>query len=104
MITLNFKRGDTFIVQGAVTVSDLAQSLSGWTIASQVRNGSALLTSLTVTWVNQANGTYQLSAAPAATVNWPIKLLSCDIQYTSPSGQVISTDTFGINCQADVTQ
>lgn len=104
MITLNFKRGDTFIVQGQVTVNDAAQSLTGWTVASQVRNGTSLLTTLTVTWVNQAGGIYQLSAAPNATASWPIKMLSCDIQYTSPSGQVISTETFGINCQADVTQ
>lgn len=91
-------------MQGQVTVNDAAQSLTGWTVASQVRNGTSLLTTLTVTWVNQAGGIYQLSAAPNATASWPIKMLSCDIQYTSPSGQVISTETFGINCQADVTQ
>lgn len=104
MITLNFKRGDTFTVQGQVTVNDVAQDLTGWSVQSQVRNGTALLTQLTVTWVDQPGGVYLLSATPAATAAWPVKTLSCDIQYTSPAGQVTSTETFAINCQADVTQ
>lgn len=104
MITLNFKRGDTFVLQGQVTVADAAQNLSGWTVASQVRNGSTLLTTLSVSWVDQAQGIYRLTGLPASTAAWPVKMLACDIQYTSPAGQVISTETFGINCIADITQ
>lgn len=104
MITLSFKRGDTFIVQGQATVNDVAQNLTGWTIASQVRNGSSLLSTLTLTWIDQSTGVYKLTALPAATATWPTKMLACDIQYTTAAGQVISTETFGINCLADVTQ
>lgn len=104
MITVDFKRGDTFLLQGQVTVGDAAQSLTGWTVAAQVRNGTVLLHALVLTWLNQATGLYQLSRPAADTATWPTKLLVCDIQYTSPTGQVISTETFGINCIADVTQ
>lgn len=104
MITLNFKRGDTFLLQGQVTVADAAQNLTGWTVASQVRNGAVLLTTLTVSWVDQPQGIYRLTGLPAATSTWPVKTLACDIQYTSPTGQVISTETFAINCIADITQ
>jgi hypothetical protein len=104
MITLDFKRGDTFLLTGEGTVADVAEDMTGWTVASQVRNGSTLLHNLTLTWVDRPNGKYQLSCPPVNTATWPAKLLVCDIQYTTDTGQVISTETFGINCIADVTQ
>ncbi|TXH14731.1 MAG: hypothetical protein E6R03_08635 [Hyphomicrobiaceae bacterium] len=104
MITLDFKRGDTFLLQAVGTVDDVGQDMTNWSVAAQVRNGSSLLHNLTLTWVDRPNGIYQLSCAPVNTATWPVKLLVCDIQYTTASGQVISTETFGINNIADVTQ
>jgi len=107
MITVPFKRGDWFVA--ACTYADKVDEstttpidLTGWTVASQVRYKGTLVSALTVTVTDAAAGAFQLEAQ--STQDWPAKELACDIQYTAPSGQVMSTETFAINCVADETQ
>lgn len=101
-VTIPFKRGDTFLVEGSVSDNAVPVDLTGWTIRSQVRNGEALVADLGVTITNAAAGQYQLTKND--TTSWPVKDLSCDIEYTTDSGQIVSTETFTISCKADVTR
>jgi len=84
------------------SVTGLPESMTGWTVASQVRDGEtgAQIAALTVTWTDQASGAFNLKAETSA---WPEKKLRWDIQYTDPQGVVASTDTVILDMQADVT-
>lgn len=94
---LNFKRGDTFILDATASMD-----ITGWNIKSQVRKGRELIADLVVTIIDAPNGAYSLFMDD--TTDWPDGRLFCDIQYTTDSGQVISTETFTIEVHRDVTQ
>lgn len=97
-----FKRGDTFLLEGTVTQNSTPQNITGWSIRSQVRNGEALISDLVVEYVDRTIGKYRLRKDD--TTAWPAKVLTCDIEYTTDSGQVVSTETFEIEVKADVTR
>lgn len=103
MSTLKFthKRGDSFEIQGVVSINGVVQDITNWIIASEIRKGNDLVARLTVTKVEPTQGTFRLSDAD--TTSWPISMLDCDIQYTQPNGQIVSTDTFQISVKKDVT-
>lgn len=103
-ITIPMKRGDTFVVDATVQQDGSPQDLTGWAIRSQVRNGSTLLSDLVVDVVDVEGGRYRITCPASATQLWPAKPLWCDIEYTLPSGQVVSTETFTIDVKADVTR
>jgi len=101
----SFKRGDTFVLSNVVTQSDVVVDITGWTIRCHIRKGPDLVESLTAAITNAAQGAYTLTALPAATELWPVGCtLSADIEYTTASGQVLSTDTFSIPVVADITK
>lgn len=99
---LNFKRGDTFLIEAQLADNGIPTDLTNWTIRSQVRRNSQLIDTLDVTIVDAATGRYTLSSSGATTA-WPIAVLESDIEYTSPNGQIVSTETYSINCVKDVT-
>lgn len=101
---INFKRGDTFVVQCTLKQTGVPQSLAGWTIKSQVRTQQSLrlVTELNFSVVNDQQGIFQLQCTD--TTDWPIGALVCDIRYTTPNAQVVSTDTFTIEVQSEVTK
>jgi hypothetical protein len=96
------KRGDTWHKRCTFLDDEShPQSLSGYTIRSQVRTLSGdLVTALTVNITDAINGEFELGPQSA---NWPISILECDIEYTI-SGVVFSTETFYIDVRQDVTQ
>lgn len=99
-IKINFKQGDSFLIECVVKIDDVVQDITDWTIASSIKNG-AFTDSLVITKTNALLGTYSVSKAD--TTLWPTKALLCDVQYTLPSGQIISTENFEIICMAGVT-
>lgn len=108
MVTLNMKRGDTFRYRAQATVSDglippaqIPLDLTGFLIKAQVRKGTELIAELVVTRTNDILGEYMLSLAD--TTLWPVKTLVCDIQYTTDDLQIISTETFEIAVEKDIT-
>lgn len=101
-ITLQFKRGDTFLIEGRASSGGQPLDLSGGTVRSQVRNGAGLVSELSVQWMDQAQGIYRLRAED--TTRWPVAVLTCDIEYLLASGQKVSTETFEIDCIKDETR
>lgn len=101
---ISFKRGDTFLIQCTLKQSGNIRALTGWTVKSQIRTQQMLrlIADLTFTIVDEQAGIFQLSCP--TTTDWPTGIAICDIQYTMPSGQVVSTDTFNIDIQAEVTK
>lgn len=93
------KRGDTFLLTGTTDVP-----LTGYSIASQVRDKSfKLIAQLTVNITQTSpTGTYTLTY-PTGTSLWPVQVLECDVQYTNNAGVIVSTETFEINVLRDVT-
>lgn len=105
MVSISFKRGDSFILQNTVKIDNVVQDITGWQIESKIRQGSTFVDTLTVTKIDAINGVYQIKKTD--TTAWPAstapKSLLMDIQYTLPSGQVVSTETFEIACVIDIT-
>lgn len=100
-IKVDFKTGDTFLLQCVVKIDNVVQDITDWTIACSVKQGSTFLDSCTITKLDAANGLYQIKKQD--TTAWPAKTLLCDVQYTLPSSQIISTETFEIACVAGIT-
>jgi len=93
---LTFKRGDTFTIQ-----CNIELDITGWLIESQIRSGDKLITVLELELVNPLTGIYKLKHVD--TKLWPVGELQCDIQYTTNTGQIISTETFIIEVMKDIT-
>lgn len=89
-----FKQGDTFLLSLAVTVDGVAQDCTLWEVQSKIdehKNPQAdPVADLVVTWLDRAAGLFTLSAD---TSTWPIGNLFFDIQYTTDSAQIITTDS-----------
>lgn len=105
-IVINFKQGDTFVLECTVKIDSVLQDITSWTIASKVKLASANFEdSLVVTKTDAANGVYQLKKQD--TTAWPAgtnpKNLICDVQYTLANGNIISTENFTIACVNGVT-
>jgi hypothetical protein len=99
-------RGDTFSLAGEVTVTvngTRQLDLSGWTAASQVRDSlDNLIAELTFAWVDAAQSLISLTAA-GSTANWPLGQIYTDIQFTSPNGDIVSTQRTSFTVARDVT-
>lgn len=99
-----FKRGDTVLLacearDAAGTLVDLA----GTSIRAQVRMPDGqMLADMVVTRLPSL-GSFELSLS-TATTQWPVGAYECDIEYTSPDGFVVSTQTFGLTLVKDVTR
>ena len=104
-LQIPFKQGDTFVLQGTVKVDNVVQDITNWSIASKVKQSTTFTDTLTVTKTDPTNGVFQIKKDD--TTAWPAgtspKTLLCDIEYTMPSGQILSTDTFEILCVSGVT-
>jgi hypothetical protein len=102
------KKGDTWSLTAQADVRDLATGnkadLTGWQIASQLSSadGGALITTFACTLVDPAAQTFTHIAA--STAAWPEGLAVLDVQFTSPHGQTVSTETQTIRIVPDVTQ
>ena len=101
---IKHKRGDTFIRDCTVSMAGAAPAdgIADWDIRCQVRIGSRLVSELVVTVLDAAAGTFRIAAM--TTASWPVGRLSADIQYTLPTGEISSTETFSIDCIEDVTR
>lgn len=102
MRRIPFKRGDTFLLRCTLQ-SEGISDWSGWALPSaQVRYRDTLVSTLSAVWLDHAAGVYTLRAD--TTQAWPVGDLQVDVQYTSPEGLVVSTETFLVGCLADVTR
>lgn len=98
------KRGDTFTLACTYKQNGVVYDVTNFTIRSQVRDSSgALVAELSVAKADQAAhpGVFVLSAADP--MDWPIDILSCDIQFSDSDGVVRSTQTFMIPVVEGVT-
>jgi len=77
--------------------------ITGWTMVSQVRRAGKLIADLNTTILDAATGKFSIFKLSAETQDWPIQKLDCDVQFTRPTG-VVSSETFEIDVQRDVTQ
>ncbi len=102
MLTINFKRGDTFSLDGTYKPNGTVAPLPTG-IRAQLRDSSgALVAELTVVRVDVPNGLYRLTFGDTSA--WvPGRLLYGDIQFTDAAGFVESTVTFMVNVIADIT-
>lgn len=95
---MKMKQGATFIAEGRLKEDETALDISGYIIKSQVRQGNKLVCDLNFSLLS--NTTYRLSGDTSA---WPIGFLSCDVKYTTTTGQVLYTETFTIEIERRIT-
>jgi hypothetical protein len=87
-------------------VSNVATSVSGFGIRSQVRNRFGhLIAELDVTIANQSTnpGVFYLEPDDPDTTAWETGDLSCDVEITN-GGVITSTVTFIVPCVDDITK
>jgi len=104
MNQIAIKRGETLLLECTVANPDGSPlDLTGWTIASQIRDGhDALIATLTVDLHAPAAGQYRLRCNPTAA--WPIGRAYMDIAYNDVGGRAITTETLTISVDREVTQ
>jgi hypothetical protein len=104
--TIQIKRGDTLRLPcRAWAAEGVPQPLAGWSIRSQVRYPSgALAAALEVVITDEDNGFYDLIARPEVTDLWKLGAARMDIEYTTPAGDVSSTETFRLSVKRDETR
>jgi hypothetical protein len=87
-----FKAGDTFGLR--CVYEDLTL---GDTVACSVRKDGALVQALSVTNLDYATKSYNLSAASTQTLAWIRSTLRADIKYTRGAA-VVHTESFEFDC------
>lgn len=98
---IRHKRGDTFDWSGQLTTEG-ALSFVGWQIKSQARApGGAVLCQFEATWLSPADRTFRLRKT--GTEGWQLGEYKVDIQLTTPEGDIVSTPTFVLAVDEDVT-
>lgn len=107
MITFRHIRGDTWSqtgVAGIRTPDGALIDLTGWQLRSQARkkDDGALVCEFTCTLVNPITQVYRMEKQ--VTTDWPTEVLLADVQFTSPTGFVVSTPTFAIDVKEDQTR
>jgi len=97
-MSTTFKRGNTFDYSGTATVTDngvLVADMTGWSGACMIRqHNGALVANIEFTWLNAAARIFRLRAIN--TTAWRIGAAEIDVAFTSPTGDVISTETSAI--------
>jgi hypothetical protein len=112
MQQVTHKQGDTFSLSCSwKDPNGTAINLTGYTILSKVRvtTGTTFTDTLTSTITTAASGLFTLSATPTQTASWPLTSgqygkLYCDVQFTSPTGVVTSSDTFEVVVVEEITR
>lgn len=109
------KQGDSWSTVGQATIKDLTTGelvdLTDWQIASELRTpGGELIAAFDCAYTGTTTDpatqvqTQTFTHIATTTSNWPVGLAELDVQFTSPSGQVVSTDTQVIKVLRDVTE
>jgi hypothetical protein len=109
------KRGDTWSTVGQATIKDLTTGelvdLTDWQIASELRKpDGTLIAAFACTYTGTTTDpeteveTQTFTHIATDTSSWPVGMAEIDVQFTSPSGQVVSTDTQVIKVVRDVTE
>lgn len=101
---MRIKRGADLLLDCTVTGADgLPMDLTGWTIASEVRDmDDVLLGALTVELHTPAAGQYRLRYE--ATDAWPTGPARMDIAYTDAGGRALTSETLKLSIEREVTQ
>lgn len=103
---MNFTRGDTFEFSGPVTVSVNGvetTDLTGYTATSQIRTQEdTLIEDLNLIFDSFNPAVIRLTAG--STDQWPLGPARIDVEFLTPSGRIISTETVVFNIVRDVTK
>ena len=98
------KQGDTFTLTCCYKQNGVAHDVTNYTIRSQVRSSSGdLVEELGVSKADQTTNVGVFALFATNPQNWPIDILSCDIQFSDMDDVVRSTQTFMIPVVEDVT-
>lgn len=102
---MKFKAGDTFDYSGEIEMVDGAGDpvdMTNWTVASKVRFPDAAETvSITAEWLGGAFTHVRVSHSD--TDDWPAGPADIDIEFTSPGGATVSTETVRFTIVEDLT-
>jgi hypothetical protein len=101
MVTIPHKRGDTFNITCSV-IRDFGDQLT--LVRAHVKNRNTLVEALTFTELTPTvdDYIYKLSATATQTALWPVRDLTCDIEYQI-GANIASTETFIIRLMQDET-
>lgn len=103
MANITHKRGDTLEWVVTLTQDAVAVNITDWTIKSQIRQDTTLIAELTVTKTNSLSGQFSLTATATQTASWTLGTSSVDIEFTDPTGYVVSSQTFTLQLVKDIT-
>ena len=106
-MAIQFKRGGTFLLQQITFYKNKTakepQPLTGITITSHIRKGSALIAELKATILDEAQGKFSLECE-GSTENWPVNtIVSCDVRFVLNSGFILLSKTFEIFIEKNIT-
>lgn len=86
MAVLPLRRGDTFVVNAAFKVSNVAQDMTGWTLEASMQFSNCDAIALTPSWVSQAGGTAKFRLSHEETATLEIGEYLLQVRTINPSG------------------
>jgi|DEB0MinimDraft_6_1074348.scaffolds.fasta_scaffold58930_2 hypothetical protein len=102
-VALSHKRGDTLEFICTLSENSVVQDITSWTITCDLKREDVLTQELTVTKTDPTNGQFTISATAAQTANWQIGQHQADIEFIDTASFVVSTETFIVNVEKDIT-
>lgn len=97
MIDIEFRRGDTFLLDCTIENPDGSPvDITGWAVAGNIETPRQVsIATLTTTITDSANGAYTL--LNSSTGAWPLGLSVMNIRYTDLSGRIVSAKPVSLN-------
>lgn len=78
--------------------------ITGWTITSSIKVGGRPVDDLVVTFTNPTGGTFNLSKGYEFTEDWRARMHHVDVQFDRPGIGRVSSETFYVDVEEDVTE
>lgn len=96
------KIGATFDLTGRLSLSGVAQDMSGWGVRAAMRSGARQI-DLVCEWLNPAQGVLRLSTAADRQDGWQPGRYAIDVRLTRPDGVVLISSSGEIALTKAVT-
>lgn len=104
---MKIKQEDTFDVTGFVSGEADGVGIddfTGYVAKSQIRHkDGTLIAELTCEWID-ATARLLRMYFDGSTIGWQVGLHEIDIQFTTPDGKIVSTETAKITVEKDITR
>ena len=97
-MSITIRQGDSWSYTASVSIQNngVPASTVGWVITSKLMDGTRISLVFDTGWIDASVGSFYHKAAASLTAKLPVGKYRFNVKFTSPSGEVISSDPVNV--------